>query len=142
MKAKDHSFESIAVGDQASIEHLVTEEDMRSFEALSGDQNPLHVDEAYARQTSLGTRVVYGMFLAALVSQLVGMHLPGKRALMLKESLEFKKPVHIGELIRITGVVNAKSDSTQILTLDITAEVRGTTVAVGSVSVRVLQEPT
>src|SRR3989344_3381090 len=108
MKARDRSFGSISVGERASIEHIVTEDDVRTFAKLSGDQNPLHTDEAYAKQTAFGGRVVHGMFLAALVSQLVGMELPGKRALLLKASFEFKKPVHIGETLHIEGTVGAK----------------------------------
>ncbi len=138
MKTKDRTWDSIAVGERASLEHVVTAEDVDSFAVISGDHNPLHTDATYARKTQFKKRVVHGMYLAALVSQLVGMHLPGKRALLMKESLEFKKPVHIDDVIRVEGHVTAKSDSTKILTIDISISVGSTHVAGGVVSVRVL----
>src|SRR3990167_3301720 len=109
MNTADRTFESIAIGENASLNHTITAEDVHAFAVVSGDHNQLHVDDAYAKATSFGQRVVHGMFLGALVSQLVGMHLPGKRALLMKESLEFKKPVHIGDTVTVSGTVLAKS---------------------------------
>lgn len=137
-QATDREFASIAVGESASFEHHVTADDVDTFATISGDSNPLHVDDAYAKATSFGKRVVHGMFLCALVSQLVGMHLPGKRALLMKESLEFSKPVYIGDTVSVSGTVGAKSESTRILSIDISITAGGNTVAEGAVSVRVL----
>lgn len=134
-EAKDRSFESLQVGDTASFEHSILEEELQTFAKLSGDMSPLHVDEAYAAAASYGSRVVHGMFLGALVSRLVGMELPGKRALLVSESLEFKKPVHIGETVRVEGIVMRTSAATQMVELSFKVTVEGVLVAAGEARV-------
>src|SRR6185295_7235732 len=83
--AADLQFEDISVGQSAQFEMLVTEEMVGQFAQLSGDQNPLHVDHQYAAGTSFGAPIAHGMLLASFFSRLVGMHLPGKRALYLSQ---------------------------------------------------------
>jgi acyl dehydratase len=134
--AADRTFESIAVGDRATLRHAVTHKDIAGFAALSGDHNPLHVDAAYAASTPFGKVVVHGFFLGSLVSQLVGMQLPGKRALLMKEALEFKEPVFVGDTVAIEGEVTAKSESTHILTIDIQIHVESKKVATGVLFIR------
>lgn len=135
--AMDRPFGSFAVGDTASLERTIVEEDVRAFADLSGDYSPIHVDEEYASTTPLGGRVVHGMFLGALLSRLVGMQLPGKRALLVSESLEFKKPVHIGDTVTVVGTVIAASAATHIVELDIEIKVGQTRVAAGTAHVLV-----
>ena len=133
--AEDHSFESLQVGGSAFFEHTIAEEELNIFAQLSGDKNPLHVDDAYAAASSYGRKVVHGMFLGALVSRLVGMQLPGKRALLVSESLEFKKPAHCGQKVRVEGVVVRKSVSTQMVELGFKITVEGVLIAVGEARV-------
>ena len=136
-EATDRAFASISVGEAASFEKIISEDDVRAFAVLSGDYNPLHMDDAYARSTSFGARVVHGMLLAGLVSRLNGMQLPGKRALLMKESLEFKKPVYIGDTVTVEGTLTRVSPATHIVELDIHIQVGGTLVATGNVHVQV-----
>ena len=110
------------MGDTASFSRTITEADVNDFAKLSGDYNPLHTDEKYAQTTKFGKRVVHGMFLGALISQLLGMELIGKRCLYLSQDLQFKKPVFIDDTILISGEVKNKSESTRIL--DILIEVK------------------
>lgn len=139
MKAKEKKFEDIKIGDSASFSRIITDKDLINFSDVSGDYNPLHLDEEYAVRTEFKGRVVYGMFMAALVSRLVGMELPGKRALLLKESLEFKKPARIGDRVRVEGKVAHKSTGTRILELLIKI-IRGKEIlTAGTVHVRVLK---
>lgn len=137
MQTEDRAFDSLKVGDKASFERTISDDDVRAFADLSGDYNPLHTDDSYARTTEFGNRVVHGMFLGALVSRLVGMHLPGKRALLMKESLEFKKPVYIGDTVRIEGVVTSTSNATRIIELDVRLYAEKVLVATGQAHVRV-----
>ncbi len=137
MKAVDRDFSSIRVGEEASFTHEITAEDVDSFGKLSGDFNPLHMDSSYAATTTHKQRVVHGMFLGSLVSQLIGMQLPGKRALLLRESLDFKKAVHIGDTVTVRGTVVNKSESTRLLEIAISVESENGKVAVGSVHSRV-----
>lgn len=138
-KAKERTFSSLAVGDSVTIEHTIQESDIEGFAQVSGDYNPLHTDETFAEGTEFKKRVVHGMFLGGLVSQLVGMQLPGVHALLIKETLEFKKPLFIGDTVRLLGSIVSKSEATRLIEIEISAE-RGTdTVAAGRVIVRVLK---
>ena len=129
MEAKNLSFEDIAIGDSASFSRTITPEDVHTFATLSGDENPLHLDTTYAETTIFKETIVHGMLTASLFSTLVGMYLPGKRCLYLSQSLFFKKPVHIGDTLLITGTVLSKSEATKILTLS-TVVTRNTEVVV------------
>lgn len=137
-RAHVHSLESIQVGDHESIECPITEEIIASFAETSGDRNPLHVDEAYAASTPFKKRIVHGMLLGAFVSQLIGMKLPGNNALLVKESLEFKKPAYAGDVVTVRGVVTHKSDATSLIELEFTLVRGDETLAVGNALVRVL----
>ena len=135
--ARELRFDDINVGDSASVEHRVSEKDVAAFAEVSGDRSPLHVDETYASATPLGKRVVHGMLLGAFVSQLIGMQLPGRRALILTTTLEFKKPVHIEDLIRVEGTVVRTSAATRIIEVAITILVHNVTMVQGSAHVLV-----
>lgn len=135
----EKSFDEIMVGDTASFVHHIREEDVVSFSHLSGDENPLHIDEAYAKSTKFGGRVVQGMFLAALVSRLVGMRLPGKYALLLAEELYFKAPARIGDRVEVAGRVDVKSSATRILEIAVVVKNSSKMIlAEGVVKVQVL----
>jgi len=121
-EARDLKWEDIKVGDTASFSRTITENDVNDFAKLSGDYNPLHMDENYAKTTQFGKRVVHGMFLGALISQLLGMKLIGKRCLYLSQDLQFKKPAFIGDTVKVIGEVKNKSESTHIL--DILIEIK------------------
>lgn len=138
MTAKEINFTDIQKGDSASFSVTITESDAEKFAEISGDYNPLHIDEAYAKGTEFGGRVVHGMFLGALVSRLVGMELPGKKALLLKETLEFKKPARIGDRITVKGSVAHKSEAFRLVELSVEIRTEKELLANGSVHVRVL----
>jgi acyl dehydratase len=138
MEAKDIPFEDIVVGDTASFERTLTADNITAFATLSGDSNPLHVSEEYAKTTQFGKPLVYGMLLAGLFSTLVGMHLPGKRCLYLGQTLQFKKPVFAGDTVQVTGTVVTKSDSTRLLTINTVITKCTEEVVTGVATVQVL----
>ena len=115
--AADLHFEEIKVGARASFRHTLTEQDIDQFATLSGDFNPLHIDEEYAATTQFGQRIVHGMFLASLFSRLVGMYLPGRRCLYMSQSLDFIQPVHVGDEVEVVGEVQHKQDATRTLVI-------------------------
>lgn len=119
MRAKEISFNEINIGDKASFEREITNDDVNKFADVSGDHNPLHMDLDYAKSTKFNKRIIHGMFLGALVSRLVGMELPGKYALLIRESLEFKKPAVIGDKIIVSGHVTSKSNSSRMVEISI-----------------------
>ena len=97
------TYDEITVGTKASFSKTITESDIHSFSAISGDFNPIHVDEVYATTSSLGQkvkgRIAQGMLTASLFSTLVGVYIPGKGALYVSQSCIFKAPVKIGDTI-------------------------------------------
>lgn len=110
-------FHSIVVGDVAEIQHVVSPHDVEAFASLTGDVNPLHMDDAFAAKTPLRKRVVHGMLSASFISTLIGMRLPGPGSLWVEQSLKFLGPVRIGEKIRVVGKVIRKSDGQRVLTI-------------------------
>ena len=119
-KPSEYSFDEIEIGMQKSFKIFISEDRLDDFAKLSGDDNPLHMNEEYASSTSFKKRVCSGMFLSSFFSRLVGMYLPGKHALHISQSLNFVNPCFIGEMITVEGKVIDKSASTKIIKLETT----------------------
>ena len=111
------SYDDISIGQQESFIIKITESMVEKFSNLSGDLNPLHMDNQFAESSSFKKRIVHGMLLASFFSQLIGMKLPGKNALYFSQTLNFRSPCYIDDEIEIVGKVIEKSDSTQIITV-------------------------
>ncbi len=109
--AREIAFEDLSPGVSADISWTAEVEEIEAFAELSGDRNPLHVDEVYAREQGFADRVVHGFLLGAKVSALIGMFLPGRRCLLVEESLNFSNPVYPGDEVTLSGeVVNTHID--------------------------------
>ena len=119
-KPLEYSFDEIEIGMQKSFKIFISEDYLDDFAKLSGDDNPLHMNEEYASSTSFKKRVCSGMFLSSFFSRLVGMYLPGKHALHISQSLNFVNPCFIGEMITVEGKVVDKSPATKIIKLETT----------------------
>ena len=133
------SFEEIKVGDTAFFEKEVDDSLVRQFADLSGDYNPLHMDESYAANTPFGGRMAHGMLLGSFFSALVGMLCPGERSLYLSQTLNFKQPAKIGAKVRVEGKVSAKSDALKVITMaTIIQDASGTVLIEGEARVKVL----
>ena len=98
-------FEAIQIGDEAEIFHTISEKDVDSFVALTGDNNPLHVDEDFASKTTFKKRVVHGMLTASFISTMIGAKLPGTGSLLYEQQIRFLSPVRIGGIIRVWAKV-------------------------------------
>ena len=132
------TYASFTVGENAFFEHAISAKDVRAFADISGDHNELHTDAAYAKTTQFKEIVVHGMYLGVLVSRLVGMQLPGKYCLLVKETLEFKNPVHVGQSVRVSGTIAHKTDAAQLLEISVVIKRGDEIVAEGSVLTKVL----
>ena len=119
-KPSEYSFDEIEIGMQKNFKIFISEDYLDDFAKLSGDDNPLHMNEEYASSTSFKKRVCSGMFLSSFFSRLVGMYLPGKHALHISQSLTFVNPCFIGETITVEGKVIDKSPATKIIKLETT----------------------
>ena len=129
--AWDDIYEDMGV----SLAFAITTEDMTAFAVLSGDYNPLHRDEAFARSKGFDGPLVYGALLVAQVSRLVGMHLPGRDCLWTGLKMDFHQPLMVGENAVIQAVVKTKSDAVQMLKLALKIEAGDRTIAKGSAEV-------
>jgi acyl dehydratase len=113
------SFDDIKVGESVCIQHELTKEDVCAFARLTGDFNPLHLDETFARKSPFGRPIVYGMLSASFISALVGMVLPGRDALLTSQTLDFLHPAYVGDTLNITATVRRKSRVTRLVLMDI-----------------------
>ena len=120
MKLRSLSFEEISIGDSASFERTISEKDVRAFARLSGDRNPIHLNDSYAKGTKFGRRIVHGMLLTSFCSALIGMCLPGKRSVYMHQTISFRKPVVPGDTVTVVGEVKSKSLATKLVSVAIT----------------------
>lgn len=110
-------FDAIKVGDKAVLKHVVTQSDIDQFVELTGDDNKLHVDKEYAKNTPFKKPVAHGMLGASFISTVIGTKLPGDGALWFSQSLEFLSPVRVGDTITIKAEVIKKLERTRIIEL-------------------------
>jgi 3-oxoacyl-[acyl-carrier protein] reductase len=110
-------FESIQIGDRAEIKHLITDADITAFVNLTGDDNKLHHDKAYASRTSFKKPVAHGMLSAAFISTIIGTKIPGDGALWFSQNIEFLLPVRVGDEITVVAEVKKKIESSQVIEL-------------------------
>ncbi len=116
----EYLLDDIEVGQKEKFEVVITESLVNAFADISGDYNPLHIDENYANSTDFKHRVCHGMLLASFFSRLVGMYLPGKNALYFSQSVKFISPCFINDKILVEGEVLEKSNASRIITLKTT----------------------
>ena len=116
----EYVLDDIKVGQKEKFEVVITDSLVNAFADISGDYNPLHVDENYASSTDFKHRVCHGMLLTSFFSRLVGMYLPGKNALYFSQSVKFISPCFINDKILVEGEVLEKSNASRIITLKTT----------------------
>lgn len=111
-------FEAIAVGDSASLVRRITPQDVARFVEMTGDDNPLHVDRAYAETTPFKDVVVHGLLGASFISTLIGTKLPGEGALWVSQSFDFLLPVRLDDELTISVTVREKHARERLLGLE------------------------
>jgi len=116
----ENSFEKLLVGKKATFTQKIDESLLDNFAKISGDFNPLHMNDEYASKTKFGKRVCHGMLLASFFSRLVGMHLPGKNSLYFSQTLNFRNPCFIGDEAVIEGEIIEKKSNMKLITLKTT----------------------
>jgi len=108
---------SLSPGDKASRTQTISDEMIRSFADLTGDTNPVHLDDAYAAGTRFGRRIAHGMIAAGLISATLANDLPGTGTVYLSQTLQFKAPVYPGDTITATVEVKNVHPDKPIVTL-------------------------
>ncbi len=126
------------VGQKASLEKVFTDEDVRSFAKISLDTNPVHLSEEYAQNTIFKGRIVHGFLSGSLISAIIGTIMPGEGTIYLNQTMNFRKPVRIGEKIKATVEIISIKEEKNILTLNTYCENEcGEMVIEGSAVVKV-----
>ncbi len=112
------TYEEINIGDSASTKRTLTQKDIQLFAIVTGDMNPAHLDEAYAKTDIFHQIVGHGMWTGSMFSTLLGMRLPGLGTIYLSQTLKFLAPVHIGDEITASVKVTKKDDEHKHVTLE------------------------
>ena len=138
MKLNDYSYDEIKIGQKFNFKKLLAVEDIDNFAKLTGDFNPLHCDDDYAKSTQFGGRIAHGMLAASLFSTIIGMLCPGKRSLYLSQSLNFKKPLPLNSKVIVRGIVKDKIKSVSVIVLYTEVIYNGDVAVNGEAKVKVL----
>lgn len=115
---QSHTFDELPVGKKATYTRTVTEQDIQLFAVVSGDINPLHLDPEFAKTTMFGERIAHGMMTGAIVSAALVMSLTGPGAIYRSQSLRFRRPVKIGDVITVHLEITERNEEKKVLTID------------------------
>jgi len=96
---KTYCFEDLELGMEASFQKKVSENDIIAFAQVTGDKNPVHLDPSYAARTMFKERIAHGMLTASYISAVFGMEMPGPGAIYVSQTLNFRAPVRIGDVV-------------------------------------------
>jgi 3-hydroxybutyryl-CoA dehydratase len=126
------SYDELKIGEEAHFSKTITETDVYLFAGISGDFNPMHVNEEFARQTPFGTRIAHGALPQSLAAPVLGTKLPGLGTVAVEISCRFKAPTFFGDTITATARVKEKIENKRWVRMTLTwVNQRGETVAEG-----------
>lgn len=110
-------YDDIHIGDQATLTKTIANEDIITFAKLTGDVNPIHLLDSFAKTTMFKERIAHGMLVSSFISTILGTKLPGKNTIYLSQNIAFRAPVKIGDTLRVVAEVIEKRDDKRIITL-------------------------
>ena len=119
-EAKKLTIDDIKIGLTKEIKIKINKSTINQFAEISGDFNPLHMNEQYSKKSKFGRRICHGMLLSSFFSKLIGMYLPGKNALYFSQNLNFMEPCFMDDKIFVRGEVVDKSESTRMIKIKTT----------------------
>lgn len=129
----------LKVGDKFTTSREVTDEVIRKFADVSGDHNPIHLDEEFAKNTRFGRRIAHGMLSGAFISAVLGYELRERKIVYLSQTLKFSAPVFIGDTVTATATVIKIREDKPIVTLEtICTNQHGETLVTGEAAVMIL----
>jgi 3-hydroxybutyryl-CoA dehydratase len=130
---------SLQIGDKFSTNKQITDAVVRAFAELSGDYNPIHLDEEFAQNTQFGKRIAHGMISGALISAVLGYEFKERRVVYLSQTLKFIAPVFIDDTVTATATVtNIRADKPIVTLETICTNQTGAMVVKGEAVVMVL----
>ena len=134
-------LEDLSLGQSAELVRTVDEAAIVAFAQVTGDENPVHLDEAYAATTAFKTRIAHGMLSAGYISAVIGTKLPGPGAIYMSQALKFKRPVKIGDVVTARATITAIDAEKGRVTLETVCEVAGKAVLEGEALIMVPRRP-
>lgn len=102
------NIEDFKIGESAYITTYVTEELVNNIANLSGDRNPVHLDETYAKNTPFGKKIAHGLLCLGMISNVLASKLPGEGTVLLEEKIKYRRPVYIGDTIKCICTIKEK----------------------------------
>jgi len=130
------TFDELFIGQTTHYTRQVTERDLQLFAAVSGDVNPLHLDEEFAAESQFGERIAHGMLSGAFISAAIALQLPGPGTIYLEQSLRFRLPVKLNDTLTVHLEVTEKTDRRRVVKLVCNIENQnGKRVAMGTADV-------
>lgn len=129
-----HTYDSLSVGDSFEWTHTLTMDDVRTFADITGDDNPIHIDEEAGRKSRFGRPVVHGVFLLGLASKVLGRDFPGPGSIAVSLSAKFLRPVPVGEEVKVEVRVAEKIEARRHVRIKLYAYCNGK-MAVGGEAV-------
>jgi 3-hydroxybutyryl-CoA dehydratase len=132
-----YTISQLSVGMSASFRKTITEADIILFSGVSGDINPAHLDEEYAKTTMFGGRIAHGMLSAGLISAALANRLPGPGTIYLGQTLTFRSPVRAGDTVKATVTVKSVLPAKRRVVLDTVCTVGETVVITGEATMLV-----
>lgn len=136
------TIHEIEVGDNAQFSKTVSESDIYLYAGISGDSNPAHINEEYAKKTFFKTRIAHGMLSAGFISTILGNRLPGPGTIYISQMLQFLAPVRIGDTITANvEVVDILSEKNRVTLKTVCINQDGTTVLAGEAVVNPPKHP-
>ena len=134
-QAQHLTLNDLALGTKASVAFSLSAHEMRQFAEISGDINPLHVDDSFAQRKGYASAVVYGALLVAKISQLIGMQLPGRDSVWASLSLDFRRPLYVDQAAQVEGTVASVHATTGLIELGLVLRASGQVIAKGKAEV-------
>jgi acyl dehydratase len=131
----------LKIGDKFSVSKQITDAVVRAFAELSGDYNPIHLDDEFAAKTRFGKRIAHGMISGALISAVLGYELKDRKIVYLSQTLKFTAPVFIDDTVTATATVTNIREDKNIVTVEtVCANQNGETVVRGEAAIMVLPD--
>ncbi|RCU43284.1 acyl dehydratase [Corallincola holothuriorum] len=125
-------FDKIEIGMSTSYSQTITDVDVKNFAGLSGDHNPVHVDDVFAEESRFKKRIAHGLISGSFFSALFGTRLPGPGCVYVSQSFNFKRPVYLGDTVTAKAVVTAIDSKKRRVFFDTICQVRNKTVIDGT----------
>ena len=131
------NYSDLLVGDSISLKQTATNEYVAEMAELTGDINPVHLDDDYAATSIFGRRIAHGLFCDGMLSRMLGTDLPGLGTIYMEKHIQFRAPVYIGEEIETSLTITNLTDGKNLVDLSfVCGKADGTVVAKGEVRVK------